>query len=160
MWLSPAIVKSAKRKGFGRLFLGQHFFFARAYDGLMQSERSATLMGMCGLALVVGFFMPWLDLGGVASISGWDLVKSSHVAWTTRFMLALCPLGGAALALAGFGRSRSASGLSLGMGLGVLGYLFFKLAWGFIKTTGFGLWIVIAAAVVAVIAAADRKPRA
>ena len=102
---------------------------------------------LVGAAMVVGFFCPFIDIGAV-TVSGWDIVTSAKFGWTTRLALALLPLGGGALALAGLSGGE-ARRLSFGMGAGILGFLLFKLAWGFLKVSGFGLWMVIAAAIVA-----------
>jgi hypothetical protein len=115
------------------------------------------IVGILGVALAVGFFLPWIDGGGHFTLSGWFFVKSSYVAWHTRLALGLLPLAGAAMAVAGFTNSPTAPALGSITGLGVLGYMFFRLAWGFVKTTGFGLWIVLAAAVVAIIVGATRR---
>jgi hypothetical protein len=117
----------------------------------MQKDRKSTWMGIAGIALVVGFFMPWIDLGGLVSVSGWDLVRDSHISLGTRVIFALCPILGAALAFAAFGGSRNAAKVSIAAGLGVLGYTGFKIAYTFAKITGWGLWLVLAAGVVALI---------
>lgn len=124
----------------------------------MNGERNSMLLGVTGLALVVGFFMPWIDVAGIGGVSGWDMVRSEQLSLITRAILALCPLGGAALALSAFGHSRRAGQLALGVGGGVLGYTFYKLAYGFIKVTGAGLWIVLAAGVVAVAVGLTARP--
>jgi hypothetical protein len=114
---------------------------------------------LCGAAMVLGFFLPFLDVGAVATASGWDIVRSAHFAWTTRLALALLPLGGAALGLAGLSASPESRRMSWLMGAGVLGFLFFKTAWGFFKVTGIGLWLVIVAAVVALALGATGRAR-
>jgi hypothetical protein len=116
----------------------------------VNAERNNNMvLGITGLALVVGFFMPWIDVGGLHGVSGWDMVCSEQLSLITRIILALCPLGGAVLALSAFGRSNKAAQLGLAVGAGVLGYTFYKLAYGFIKVTGAGLWMVLAGATVA-----------
>ena len=120
------------------------------------------VLTVAGLAMVVGFFLPWIDVGGAFTVSGWDFVKSSHVAWHTRMVLLLLPIAGALLALAGLAGGAAAASLGVATGLGVFGYMFFRIAWGFIKTTGLGLWMVLGAAAVAVVfglAARGRGPK-
>src|SRR5689334_9107728 len=108
----------------------------------------AMLMGLLGVAMVVGFFLNWLDLGAFGGISGYEFVKMKHgVAWTTKLFLVLLPLGGALLAFAGFSGSRSTPLIAMSMGIGILGYTLFKLAWNFIQASGIGLFIVLGAAV-------------
>jgi hypothetical protein len=116
------------------------------------------VMALTGAAMVVGFFLPFLDVG-VAGASGWDIVRSDAFAWTTRLAVACLPLGGAALALAGLTRSDGARKISWTMGAGILGFLFFKLAWGFFKVTGTGLWMVIGAATIALLVGLGSRKR-
>lgn len=116
----------------------------------MTNER--TYLGVAGLVLVVGFFLPWIDVGGVLGLSGWDLVRDPHMLDpATRVILALCPVLGGALALAAFSRSPRAGTLARIAGAGVLGYTSFKVAYVFVKITGWGLWLVLAAACFALI---------
>ena len=117
----------------------------------MQNDRTQLFMGAAGLALVFGFFMPWIDILGVVDASGWDLVREEHISISTRLVLGLCPIAGIALALAGFGKSRSAARLSMLTGLAVLGYTGYKVAYAFAKVTGWGLWMILAAAFIALI---------
>lgn len=106
-------------------------------------------MGIAGVGLVVGFFLPWLDLG-VAGASGWDIVRSDLFSLTSVILL-LCPLLGVALAIAAFGKQKEAAAVSIAAGGGVLGYTFYKLAWGFVKISGVGLWMVLGAAAAALV---------
>ena len=117
----------------------------------MHEDRKNKWMGIAGIALVVGFFMPWIDLAGLVSVSGWDLVRDDHISLGTRAVIALCPVAGAALAFAAFGGSRNAAKVSIAAGLGVLGYTGFKVAYTFAKITGWGLWMVLAAGAIALV---------
>jgi hypothetical protein len=109
-----------------------------------------------GVALMVGFFLPWIDLGGFVRVSGFDAVWHGGAAWYTRGLLALLPFAGAALALAGLTGSRSAPLLGLGVGGGVLGYVLVKTVWSFVETTGWGMWLVLGGATVALVAGTLR----
>ena len=104
-----------------------------------------------GAAIVLGFFLPWIDAGGPAKISGWDFVREGGLAWHTRLILAMCPIAGLSLAIAGFTRAKGAANLALGIGVGILGYVVYKVGYGFIKVTGIGLWMVLAAALIALV---------
>jgi hypothetical protein len=117
----------------------------------MQTDRSQLWMGVAGLALVFGFFMPWIDILGLIDASGWDLVRDDHLALGTRAVIGLCPVAGVALALAAFGKKPSAGWIAVASGAGVLGYTSFKLAYAFAKVTGWGLWLVLAAGGVSLI---------
>ena len=118
-------------------------------------------MGVAGCALVFGFFMPWIDIAGFGGLSGWELVKEGGLSTSTRLILSLCPILGVALAVSAFSKSRAASTVSAAAGAAVLGYTVFKIAYAFVKITGWGLWIVLAAAVVALfIGLATRSSKA
>ena len=118
-------------------------------------------LGVLGAAIVLGFFLPWIDVGGHVKVSGWDFVREGGFAWHTRLLLALCPIAGGSLAIAGFTRARSAASAAIATGAGILGYVVYKMAYGFIKLTGVGLWMVLAAAAIAlVMGLAVRSDRA
>jgi hypothetical protein len=117
------------------------------------------VLGIAGAAIVLGFFLPFLDVGALATASGWDIVMSAKFAWTTRLAVALLPVGGAVLALAGFAGAPESRKISFAIGAGILGFTTFKLAWGFLKVTGVGLWLVLAAAVVAFAVGLARAQR-
>jgi len=122
------------------------------------NDNSRLWMGIAGCALVFGFFMPWIDIAGLGGMSGWELVRHEGLSASTRFVLALCPIFGAALAFCAFTRSRAAAAVSLAIGASVIGYTVFKVGYAFVKITGWGLWLVLAAAAVAfVIGLASRK---
>jgi hypothetical protein len=108
-------------------------------------------LGVLGAAILFGFFLPWIDVGGAVKVSGWDFVREGSLAWHTRLLLALCPIAGGSLALAGFTRARTAASAGIATGAGILGYVLYKMAYGFIKLTGVGLWMVLAAAALALV---------
>jgi len=108
-------------------------------------------LGVLGAALVFGFFLPWIDVGGHVKVSGWDFVREGGFAWHTRLLLALCPIAGGALAVAGFTRARGAASAGIATGAGILGYVVYKMAYGFIKLTGVGLWMVLVGAALALV---------
>jgi hypothetical protein len=108
-------------------------------------------LGVLGAAIFLGFFLPWIDVGGAVKVSGWDFVRDGHLAWHTRLLLILCPIAGATLAVSGFTRAPRAASFAVGTGAGILGYVLYKMAYGFIKLTGVGLWMILAAAAVALV---------
>jgi hypothetical protein len=118
----------------------------------MKRETARLVMGIVGVALLVGFFMPWVDAGGVASASGWELVDAMRgEGWTsTRVVLALVPLAGAALLGAALLKARWLELLSVGTGLGLCAFGTYKVVRVFFAVSGVGLWMVVAAAVLAV----------
>lgn len=117
----------------------------------MVNRRGHIVLGAVGLAMVIGFFLPWISLGELISASGYDLVSREAFSPLTRLIFALCPIGGAALVL---GAVSGARGLGAGawiLGAGILLYSGYRLLQVLLLTTGVGLWIVITAALVAVI---------
>jgi hypothetical protein len=108
-------------------------------------------LGVLGAAILFGFFLPWIDVGGAVTVSGWDFVREGSLAWHTRLLLALCPIAGGSLAVAGFTRARGAASAAIATGAAILGYVVYKMAYGFIKVTGVGLWMVLAAAALALV---------
>lgn len=60
-----------------------------------------------GVAMVVAFFAPWIDLYGLVTASGWDLATQDHGSWK-RHLLWLYPAGGALLAAAAAGGAKHA----------------------------------------------------
>ena len=127
--------------------------------GMTRDTNASLLLGLTGVAMVLGFFLPFLDVGAVATASGWDIVTSARFAWTTRLAVGALPIAGGVLALAGFAGAAEARKISFAVGATALGFMAFKLAWGFLKVTGVGLWLVIAAAAVALVVGAARPSR-
>ncbi len=109
---------------------------------------------LAGVALLVGFFLPWLDvgLGGVGQASGLDMVIKAEGFSALRVALCLVPLAGAALLAAALKGGVLAARVSLVVGLALLGYGLYQVGKSFFAVTGLGLWLVIAATVVAVVA--------
>ncbi|HJL14206.1 MAG TPA: hypothetical protein RMH99_01050 [Sandaracinaceae bacterium LLY-WYZ-13_1] len=112
-----------------------------------------------GIAAVVAFFLPFLDLGGMVTASGWEILLAEHVSWTYRLVMLALPIGGLALIGAGATGSKSARVVGFSFGAGVFGYLGYQMVKVFFATTGFGLWLLLAAAGVALFAALAAKKR-
>jgi len=112
-----------------------------------------------GIAAVVAFFLPFLDLGGIASASGWEILVADHVELSMRLALLALPLGGIALIGAGATQSPKARWVGVAFGVGVFGYLGFQMVRLFVATTGWGLWITLLAAAAALGAVAMGKGR-
>jgi hypothetical protein len=118
----------------------------------MKTTRANWVLVGAGVALVVGFFLPWLDAGGLFGVSGWDFVsEASGIDFLTKVILCLVPLMGAALAIAGLGGGKPAANTAMVAGASILGYTFYKVAWVFFKASGVGLWLVLGAALLALI---------
>ena len=117
----------------------------------MISRRGQLVIGFVGLMLVVGFFLPWLRFGGLLEASGLDLVSQDGLPSLTRFLLAMCPVGGAAMVLAALGGSRVLGTVSAIVGGGTLAYGGYKVFQILLATIGLGLWMVTFAALAALI---------
>lgn len=117
---------------------------------------NAVLVG-AGIASVVAFFMPFLDLGGIATASGWEILVAEHAPWTYRLAMLALPLGGLALIAAGGAGRKKARLVGFGFGAGVYGYFGYQMVKIFFATTGVGLWILLAAAGAALFAALASK---
>ena len=112
------------------------------------------LFGGCGVALLLGFFMPWFKIGALLTVSGLSLLLSSGemvgmLSGSNRFMLVIVPLLGAAL-LAGsvLGSRATRIGAVAGSALFLLGGLFITLRL-FLSSTGTGMWLVVLSALLA-----------
>ena len=112
---------------------------------------------LVGIAAVVAFFLPFLDVGGLVQASGWDVLVGEGVPWTMRLALLGVPFGGVAMIASGATNYRGARWVGLGFGLSVFGYLGFQMVRLFIATTGWGLWITLAAAATAAVVAVVAK---
>jgi hypothetical protein len=115
----------------------------------MKRDGTNTVLVGAGIAAVVAFFLPFLDIGGLVSASGWDVLTADGVEWTTRLVLLALPLGGLCLIAFGASGSKNARLAGFLFGGGVYGYLGYQLVRAFFATTGIGLWITLAAAAVA-----------
>jgi hypothetical protein len=115
-------------------------------------QRTNLWIAGAGAALLIGFFMPWFDLGMGFQATGWDIVKTSELSWVTRLAVLACPFVGAALLLAALGATRSVAAFSIGTGCAVLGFTAYKVADAFITVSGTGLWLVLSAGTVALVA--------
>src|SRR5215510_4551883 len=59
--------------------------------GIGATDKIGALLAAAGAAMVVGFFLAWVDLGDFGSTSGFDLARDGG--WTNH-ALALAPLAG------------------------------------------------------------------
>jgi hypothetical protein len=116
----------------------------------MKKLDARSLMGLAGALMVVGFFLPWIDAGGMFGVSGLDMVRAGWGWSFARIMLLMVPVAGAILVAAAAMKSPQTKRISLGIGLGFVGYGLFKLVQAFFALSGFGLWITIAAAMLAI----------
>jgi hypothetical protein len=109
---------------------------------------------VCGLALLVGFFLPWFKLGNLLQVSGMGLIFTQGEAvgmlsGPNRFLLIAVPVLGFLLVLgAGFGL-RVTPWIAVVGACIILLYGLFTVMQLFISSTGFGMWLVILASIAA-----------
>ena len=117
--------------------------------------RTGVLFAAAGAALVVGFFLPWVDLG-VASASGWDAAR--HGTGWTHHLLWLAPLAGLGLLLSGASDDRRARSLGILTGALVLGWLALASGRDILGDLRWGGWLALigAAGVVAAMSGGQR----
>jgi hypothetical protein len=137
------------------------------------AARAASLItrlvtGGAGVALLVGFFLPWVTLGDVAAVSGFALLASSGtmietMAGPSRGLLFVIPAAGLLMIGCSAMGPKAAARSALVSGLGILAFGLYTAARAFISSTGTGMWIVVLASLVAagvglVAAGRDSRP--
>ena len=110
-----------------------------------------------GLALLAGFFMPWVHISGVAAVSGLGLMGSQGeavemIAGAHRFLLFAVPVFGVLLIAAAVTAHRAGRWVALVAGVTVIGGGLLTLIMMFFRTTGAGMWVVIFGALAALCA--------
>lgn len=110
----------------------------------MDEKANRTAIGVTGLALLVGFFLPWIDFGFGPGVSGFTVVKNVSSTSLFHLMMLMVPLGGLAMAGCALLGSKHTRLVSAVVGLSLVGYGVVKTVHAFFATTGLGLWVVIA----------------
>lgn len=106
------------------------------------------LLGCAGLALLVGFFLPWVRIPAAEGSTevhfqnGMDLVLSSGIQGTPAILVLLVPILGALLSAIAFMGLRYAAQTAVGVAVAIIGYALYVLGTMFIVNTGYGLWVV------------------
>jgi hypothetical protein len=112
------------------------------------------LFGACGVALLVGFFMPWFKVGALISASGLSLLVSSGelvgmLSGSNRLLLVIVPALGLLLLGGSILGTRLTRMLAVaGAGLFLLAGFLILLRF-FISSTGSGMWLTVFAALLA-----------
>lgn len=113
-------------------------------------------LGTSGLLLVIGFFLPWLNLGPeLGSLSGFEIITSDnravlHAAGDHRWILLLIPVLGLALTAIGYLGFRWSGIVGAVVGLLVIGYGAVTVVMLFFRTTAIGIWLILIGAFIAV----------
>ncbi len=106
------------------------------------------VLGVLGLVMLVGFFLPWLSVAGpiegapLVAQSGLTLATSGDLVGTPAPLLFLVPALGAVLSAASFMGFRFAPQVAVGIALTLLGYALYVLLQMFVHHTELGLWLV------------------
>lgn len=109
------------------------------------------LIGATGLAMLVGFFFPWirrqLEEGDeTVLLSGLSLLQQDSLAGTPSIAVIVVPVLGTALAAIAFTGFRYTAYVSIGVAVMLFGYAAYVLFQLFVQHTGMGLWITTVAA--------------
>lgn len=117
------------------------------------SFTARVLLVCAGVGFVIGFFLPWFNMGG-AAISGLNLLvlQGDAVEFITapqRILMFSVPMFGAALLVTGFIGHRIALWLALCGAVVVVGGGVYTLIKLFFGATGMGMWIVVGSALLA-----------
>ena len=105
------------------------------------------LQGLSGVGLIVGFFLPWIKLGELVSLSGFSLVLAGgeaveQLSAPSRGLIFSIPLIGLALlatSIKGF-RGLAWAGMATGILIVLVGL--YTLISAFLDSTGAGMWLV------------------
>ncbi len=114
------------------------------------------LIGLTGLALLVGFFFPWIRReleanGEMVLLSGLSLLQQDSLAGTPSMAVIVVPVLGTALAAIAFTGFRYTAYVSIGVSVLLFGYAAYVLFQLFVQHTGVGLWISTGAAFLALL---------
>ncbi|AKF09187.1 hypothetical protein [Sandaracinus amylolyticus] len=110
------------------------------------------MIGFGGLALLVGFFLPWYRENGAGDAAG-QMVEHSGLTLATSTdtlvgtpapLLFLVPALGIALTAVAFMGFRWSAQVAVGIAVGLIGYSLYVLLQMFVQHTALGLWIVAA----------------
>lgn len=121
------------------------------------------ILGLSGLLLLVGFFFPWLRLegsdGAANLVTGLDVVMGGDAVVralagqdTQRYLLLLIPGFGVALTAVGFLGIRYSGQIAAVLGILIVGYGMVMMIIFFFQRTGFGLWMILGGAFIAILA--------
>lgn len=104
-----------------------------------------TVMRTMGLMIVIGFFLPWIELSAQGSVSGWDLIHGELVSDTARMVLRGWLGLGLALIVASVLSERLAGVVGVACGGLIIGFTLYWLALFFFDILGIGLFMVVGA---------------
>ena len=124
----------------------------------MDPKNARTLLVLTGVALLVGFFLPWFDIGLGGGVSGFSAARRLPTGASFTAMLWFVPLGGLAMIATAVSDLRYARLTSVLVGLALVGYAVVQTVRVFFATTGFGLWLVIVGSLAALLVPLLTRP--
>ncbi|MCA9607066.1 MAG: hypothetical protein KC619_15780 [Myxococcales bacterium] len=121
------------------------------------------VLGAAGLLLLIGFFFPWLRLVGPDDqanlVTGLDVVMAGDPVVralvgqdANRYVLLAIPVFGIALTAVGFLGVRYSGHIAAVLGILIVGYGMVMVVIFFFQKTGFGLWMILGGAFIAILA--------
>ena len=124
---------------------------ARRADRGVGAITSRILLGLAGLGLLVGFFLPWIRLGNTLVLSGFSLSVSSGdavdvVSGPSSALLFVVPVSAVALMVCAYLGHRISVWVALLSSVILLGYGAFTVVRLFLQSTGAGMWLVVGCA--------------
>jgi len=117
----------------------------------MGRSTARVIMTVAGIAILVGFFMPWFDFQDIQDGSGFEILRKGDLSSLWLAVLLVVPAGGLLLGAAGVSGVRFARYLSLLVGAVILGYGSYRFFQIFFASTGPGVWLVITGGLIALI---------
>lgn len=106
------------------------------------------LIGLSGLSLLVGFFLPWLmepaavEGGAATAHAGYNLAMGEYFDTPGKEALWALPALGVLLSATAFMGFRYAGQVAIGTAVAIIGFALYVLLQLFVQRTALGLWIV------------------
>ncbi|HKU38683.1 MAG TPA: hypothetical protein VJR89_11065 [Polyangiales bacterium] len=126
----------------------------RRWGARIASFTTRSLIGLAGLGLLIGFFLPWMNWGDAVTLSGFTLVVSSGVAvdaiaGPSHGLLFIVPIAAVGMIASAIFAPRAAAWVALLGGGSIILYGIYALMRFFLGSTGPGMWITVIASLVA-----------
>jgi hypothetical protein len=127
----------------------------RSGDAAIGTMIARVVLALAGLGLVVGFFLPWIRLGEVLTLSGLGMALAGGEAITTlsgpfRAIVFIVPAAGLVMLAIAIRGARAIAVTGLACGLLVFATGVITLIRAFLDSTGAGMWVVVISALTAI----------
>jgi hypothetical protein len=126
----------------------------RSGEAAIATMMARSVLAIAGLGLVVGFFLPWIRLGDVLTLSGLGMALTGGEAIETlagplRGVVLIVPIAGLVMLATAIRGSRAIGVTGLACGLLVFASGVLTLIRAFLDSTGAGMWVVVISAITA-----------